>query len=155
VARNLSSLTVSQPATDPNIAETGTFTFEITPGFAGGGGVTAYDLDFQYDQGTSTWVTIPASSGGMTTADTNPIASTTSLDPTSITVTGITADVYSIRVVNVSRAITSGTQTVTVISSGKTVVLDPQPMTSKYGEITVDNGATFQPVWAGNRNTLL
>ena len=114
MARNLSALSITNPTSDPSIEIDGTFTFEVTPSFAGGGGVTAYALDFQYDQGTSTWVSIPASAGGMITADTNPISSTTSDVATSITVTGKTADTYSIRVVNVSRTITSGTQTVTV-----------------------------------------
>lgn len=114
MARNLSSLTVTQPASDPNIDEAGTFTFEVTPGFAGGGGVNAYDLDLQYDQGTSTWVTIPASSGGLTTNGTAYYASTAQDTSFSITVTGVTADVYSIRALNTSRAVTSATQTVTV-----------------------------------------
>ena len=133
MARNLSTLTITDPVADPDIAESGTFTFDVTPGFAGGGGVTAYDLHFEYDQGTSTWVDIPASAGGLTTADTNPIASTTSDIATSITVTGVTGDVYSIRVSNVSRTITSGTQTVTVTGAG----------------------GGFEPAWAQRTNNLL
>ena len=113
MARNLNSLTITDPVSDPNIDEGNSFTFGVTPGFAGGGGVNAYDLDFQWDQGTATWVTI-ASTGGLSTADTNPISSTTSTVEVPITVDANTAGSYSIRVVNTSRTITSGTQAITV-----------------------------------------
>ena len=138
MARNLSSLTISQPSVDPDISVSGTFTFEVTPGFAGGGSVNAYDLNFEYDQGTGSWIDIPASSGGLTTSDTNPIASTTSVDPTSITVTGVTADGYSIRVTNDSRGVTSGTQTVTVSANDRTVTCTTEAITVTGNDATVD-----------------
>jgi len=75
MAKNLSSLTIIQPASDPNIAESGTFTFEVQPGFSGSGTVTAYDLDLQFDQGTGSWTNI-TTSGGLTSSDTTYWAST-------------------------------------------------------------------------------
>lgn len=119
MAQNLSTLTITDPTVDPNIAESGTFTFEVTPTFNGGGGINSYDLDFQYDQGTGSWTTIPASSGGLTTSNTNPITGLAVNTPSSITVTGVTTDTYSIRVVGTGGSNpTSNEQTVTVGGGG-------------------------------------
>ena len=113
MAKNLSTLTITSPADPLNTDSPNSFTFEVTPGFSGGGIIVAYDLDFQWDQGTASWQTIPAT-GSLETADTNPISSTSSDVATSITVDTTAAGSFDIRVVNVSRTITSGTQTVNV-----------------------------------------
>ena len=117
MARNLFTLTISDPTSDPNIDEGNSFTFEVTPGFAGGGGVTAYDLNFEWDQGTATWIDLTPT-GNLSTDNTNPIATTTADTPTSITVDADGAGSFEIRVTNDSRSITSGTQAVTVNAAG-------------------------------------
>lgn len=91
----VSSITISAPTSDPNITEGNNFTFEITVNDASHGAMD-YDLHWQWDQGTATWQDIP-SSGGLSTADTNPILNHTVKGATSITVTGNTAGSYNIR----------------------------------------------------------
>lgn len=113
----VASVALTQPSSDPNINEAGTFTMggQITKALHGG--IDA-DMHFQWDQGTATWTDI-AGSGGLSTADTNPIASVGDEAEHTITVTGNTAGSYEVRVQTVDNndggaLDTSGTQTVTV-----------------------------------------
>lgn len=121
MAQNLNSITISDPVADPNVSESGTFAFELTPGFVGGGGVNAYTLRWQWDQGTGAFVDIPASSAALTTGDTNPQTDLTSTTPISITVTGVSAGTYNIRGASGDEGILSSSQEVTVAASGSNV----------------------------------
>lgn len=62
MASNLSGVVLAQPTTTVNIALGESFQMEIYGTFVGGGSPNAYDLIHQWDQGTDTWATIPASS---------------------------------------------------------------------------------------------
>ena len=112
------SVDLTQPASDPNINEAATYAQEGDGTEAALGGLD-YDMHFQYDQGTSTWIDIPSSGSELTTADTNPILGHSTKGTTSITVTGVGAGTYSVRIQTVDNndggaLDTSGTQTVTV-----------------------------------------
>lgn len=98
----VSAVALTQPTSDPNIDETQTFTMggQITKALHGG---LDYDMHWQYDQDGLLglglpWVDIPASSGGLTTADTNPQTSLGTEAEVTITVTGATAGSYNIRI---------------------------------------------------------
>jgi hypothetical protein len=113
----VSSVALTQPASDPNINEGGTFTHggQITKALHGG---LDYNMHWQWDQGTGTWTDITGS-GGLSTADTNPQNNLGDEAEHTITVTGNTAGSYEVRIRTVDNndggaEDLSGTQTVTV-----------------------------------------
>ena len=117
MASTVASVALTQPSSDPNIDEAQTYTQGGQVTFASHGGAD-YDMHFQYDQGSGSWTDIPLS-GGLSTADTNPIVNITDAVEYTITVTGSTEDVYEVRIQTVDHGDsenvdTSGTQTVTV-----------------------------------------
>ena len=114
----VASVTLDLPSSDPAIDEGLTFAMQGDVADALHGGMD-YDMHWQYDQGTGTWIDIPSSGSELTTADTNPAASLVDEVEHTITVTGAGAGTYSVRVQTVDNneggaTDTSGTQTVTV-----------------------------------------
>ena len=114
----VAGVTLTQPASDPNINEAQTYTQEGDVADALHGGMD-YDMHFEYDPGTSTWIDIPSSGSELTTAATNPIPNHGVKGTTAITVTGAGAGVYEVRVRTIDNneggaEDLSNTQTVTV-----------------------------------------
>jgi hypothetical protein len=97
-AQRLGTVTMTAPLSDPDIAAGQTFDMSCYwTKIYSGSSYPSVTLYFEYDQGTGTWVTIPASGGGLTTSGTNPKTSTTDGVTYTITVTGSTAGVYNVR----------------------------------------------------------
>ena len=114
----VAGVTLTQPASDPGIDESQTYTQEGDVADALHGGMD-YDMHFQYDQGIASWIDIPSSGSELTTAATNPILNHSVKGTTAITVTGEGAGVYEVRVRTIDHNAgdgedLSGTQTVTV-----------------------------------------
>ena len=99
MANNLISVALTDPIVTVNISVTDTFNMEITGTYQGGGGVAAHDFYWEFDQGTSTWITIPASGGtlGLYTDNTNPLIGKTDTAAESITVTADAVGSFQIR----------------------------------------------------------
>lgn len=125
----VASVALTQPASDPNIDETQTFVMggQITK--ATHGGIDA-DMHWQFDQGLgdspANYIDIPASAGGLTTADTNPLASVGDEAEHTITVTGVTAGSYFVRIETIDNndsgaSDVSASQAVTVNAGGVSV----------------------------------
>lgn len=97
----VSSVALTQPSSDPNINESDTFVMggQITK--ATHGGIDA-DMHWQWDQGLgdspANFVDIPTSGADLTTADTNPLAGVGDEAEHTITVTGVNAGSYFVRV---------------------------------------------------------
>ena len=118
----VTGVTLDLPSGDPNINEGQTFAMQGDVGDALHGGMD-YDMHWQYDQGTSTWIDIPASGSELTVPAPNPILNHGVKGTTSYTVTGVGAGVYEVRFHVVDNndppsTYTSGTQTVTVNAVG-------------------------------------
>ena len=62
MSSNLNGVVLDAPAQDPNIAVSESFTMTIYGTYAGGGSASSHDLIFEWDQGSSSWTTIPISS---------------------------------------------------------------------------------------------
>ena len=117
MAKTVTSIALDLPANDPNIDEAQTFSMDGTVS-ATGSHVYDFDVHMQWDQGTATWVDLTGS-GGLSTADTNPVNNHANANLTAITVTGNTAGSYSVRIRTIDHNDAdaedlSGTQTVTV-----------------------------------------
>lgn len=109
MARNLSTLVLDAPTSTVNIEVGQSFTMTISGTFSGSGGINAYNLQFQWDQGIASYEAIP-SSGGLYSADTTSYTGTTDdigVTPKTITVYGGTPGTYNIRGSNAA-AINSG-----------------------------------------------
>lgn len=114
----VASVTLTAPSSDPNIDEGQTFTMTGDVADASHGGMD-YDMHWQYDQGTSTWIDIPASGSELTVPAPNPILNHIVKGTTSKTITGVGAGTYQVRIQTIDNndggaTDTSGTQTVTV-----------------------------------------
>jgi len=86
MATNITGVSMTQPAVDPDIAAGGDFPMGGQISTSGGGGWgESGDMYFEWDQGTSTWATI-GGSGDLYTEDTNPITGLQTTDEQVITV---------------------------------------------------------------------
>tara|TARA_R110000772_G_scaffold83288_8_gene176135 strand:+ start:378 stop:767 length:390 start_codon:yes stop_codon:yes gene_type:complete len=113
----VATVTLDLPSSDPNIDVGQTFAMQGDVADALHGGMD-YDMKWQYDQGTATWIDIP-SSGSELSVPANPILNHGTKGVTSKTVTGEGAGTYDVRIQTIdnndgSAVDTSGTQTVTV-----------------------------------------
>ena len=117
MAKTVTSIALDLPASDPNSDEAQTFTMDGTVTSSGSHELDC-DVHMQWDQGSATWVDLTGS-GGLSTADTNPVNNHVNENLTAITVTGNTAGSYEVRIRTIDHNDTdaedlSGTQTVTV-----------------------------------------
>lgn len=118
----VASVTLTAPSSDPNINEGGTFTMTGDVADANHGGID-YDMHWQYDQGTSTWIDIPTSGSELSVPASNPILGHNVKGTTSKTITGEGAGTYEVRIRTIDNndggaEDLSGTQTVTVNAAG-------------------------------------
>ena len=140
-AQRLAIVTMTEPSSDPDIVTGQTFNMSCywTRIYTGSSPPNV-NLYFEYDQGTGTWVQIPAS-GKLNTSDDNPETGTTHDTTYTITVTSSTAGVYSVRcrAHDTSNSIIrySETQTVTVSIVNATAVETPRTYNSSLIEKTV------------------
>jgi len=119
MATLFSSITLSAPSVDPDIAETETFQMTAVPVWGGGGHGGNEQVDVYFEWGTVSggpYGTIPASGSELTTADTNPVSVTAS--PTSATVTGVGAGTYYVRVRGVAGVTDSSAEQLVTVSAG-------------------------------------
>jgi hypothetical protein len=151
LAKNLTSVVLAQPSTDPSIDVGQSFTMEVYGGYSGGGAVSSHDFYLEWDQGTSTWEQIPESDTGAglySTSQTDYTGLTTAYEnpPTfSITVYGNKAGSYEIRAHGV-RGINnfydpSPTQTVTVNAAGGQIDFSAAIVAASSTPETVDLSA--------------
>jgi len=98
MATNITGVSLEQPLTDPAIDVDASFNMGGAIIKAGGGGwAESGDMYFEWDQGTATWITI-GSTGGLSTADTNPITGLQTVVEQVISVTGNSTGTYNVRI---------------------------------------------------------
>ncbi len=117
MAKTVTSVSLTQPTSDPNLNEGQTFTMggQVTLSNHGGGD---YNMIWQWDQGTSTWVNIPSSGAALTTP-TNTLSNLGDELEHTQTITCNTAGTYAVRIRvidnnNGGAATNSSSQTITV-----------------------------------------
>ena len=118
----VAGVTLDLPSSDPNIDVGATFAMQGDVADVLHGAMD-YDMHWQYDQGTSTWIDIPTSGSELSVPASNPILNHDVKGTTSKTITGEGAGVYDVRIRTVDHndgdnEDLSGTQTVTVNAVG-------------------------------------
>lgn len=117
MARNLVSISIDSPSSPQTITSVpDSFTLLWTPVMSGGGGANNWDYAVEWDQGTASWTTIPASgtvyySNGTVSEASVAYETQQSID---INIASGAPSSFNIRIHNVSRSIDSGTLAVTV-----------------------------------------
>ena len=122
MATNITGVTMPQPVSDPGISPSGSFTMGGQITIAGGGGwAESGDMYFEWDQGTSTWVTMGSTGALNVAAQTNPITGLQTVTEQTVTVYNDgTMGSFQVRVKLIEDDLTTHTTTpVAVVVSGE------------------------------------
>ncbi|WP_286237979.1 hypothetical protein [Neptuniibacter halophilus] len=118
MAQSLQSVSLTSPASDPNIDTGNSFTMSAAMTWGGGhGGNETVELHFEYSSTSGgPYADIPVSGSELTTSSTNPVSVTSS--PASITVSGSGAGTYYVRARGIGGSTFSSAEQVVTVNQG-------------------------------------
>lgn len=123
MAKNLNGLAIVAPAGNIEIGVTDSFDMTLAPSFSGAGTVNDYTLQWEWDQGTSTWAAIGTNTeAGLYHAATNPITTNTESNST-LVITAGASGTFNIRGNGNSGSYYTSELQVTVTAAGTTLTV--------------------------------